>query len=272
VERVHDLIGNIVMTTLVLAIWLMGKVLSEPARTPRSFALGWEPRLRRLGRYLWQPASPFYAALTIATLVGIFAARMIYARAEAQVHTQTAPRFVARLDESRANRVAPIPREVWNELRPTSGEYVRNQNFDGPGGGDCFHFFWKPSVWNRFALVHRPDICMPGIGWELDGAPQPLDTEIDGRVVRFYLFRFRRGDARALELWGAWRNGDPVPVDYSVAQVFGKVPPPASLQFEGKRRSATEIVACSVIAQGSEPAVEIAVALLRSVFHYKSDD
>jgi hypothetical protein len=96
--------------------------------------------------------------------------------------------------------------------------------------------------------------------------------EIDGHRVRFYLFRFRRGDTHALELWGAWRNETAVPLEYTADQIFGNVPPPSSLALQGKRRSATEIVACSVISNGTEPASEIAVALLRSVFHYTSDE
>jgi exosortase len=271
VDRVHDLIGNIVITALIAGIWLIGKFLSE---RPAADLLPWDIRIKRLPQNLFAPASAVFVVFTVTALAGILSARLLYARAEAQDHTQTRPRFVARLEDSSVNRREPVPREVWNELHPTSGEYVRNQNREIPGGGaDCFHFFWKPSVWNRFALVHRPDICMPGIGWETDGAAKPVDAEVDGHPVRFYLFRFRRGNTHALELWGAWRNGDAVPLDYTTNQVFGVSAPPSSLRLEGKTRSATEIVACSVIADGEQPADEIAVALLRSVFHYnKTDD
>jgi hypothetical protein len=205
-------------------------------------------------------------------VVGIFGARLVYARAESGAYLQKTPRFAARIGGADRNRLATVPREVWNELHPTSGEYVRHD--DPPSGvsGDCFHFFWKPSVWNRFVLVHRPDICMPGIGWETAGPTEPVDVDLDGKTVRFYLFRFRRGNTDALELWGAWRNGNAVPIEYTAAQVLGAAPPLANMQLEGKRRSATEIVACSVIADGEEPAKEIALALLRSVFHYRTDE
>jgi exosortase len=270
VDRVHDLIGNIVITALIAGIWLIGKFLSAQ---PDALVLPSNTQIKRLGRNLFAPASAFFAILTATTLAGIVSARLLYARAEAQSHTQTRPRFLARLDDSSRNRAGQVPRDVWNELHPTSGEYVRNQNGQIPGGGaDCFHFFWKPSVWNRFALVHRPDICMPGIGWEADGVTEPVDVEIDGHLLRFYLFHFRRGNTYALELWGAWRNGDPVPLDYTANQVLGVSAPPSSLPLEGKTRSATEIVACNVIADGNRPADEIAIALLRSAFHYKIDE
>jgi hypothetical protein len=88
-------------------------------------------------------------------------------------------------------------------------------------------------------------------------------------VVQCYLFEFRRENSYALELWGVWRNGEPVSLDYNAAQAFGAVAPSASQHFEGKRRSATEIVACSLIGEGTVPSREIAVAVLRSAFEYK---
>ncbi len=273
VNEVHDLVGNIVITTLVLAIWVVGRVLSRQGDD--SFLLSDETkaRARRMAQNLVTRGSGIFAGATIAIVLGILCARLMYARMERLAQTQTSPRFVAQTGAASPNRLAPVPREVWNELHPTSGEYVRQKDSDSAGGGgDCFHFFWKPSVWNRFVLVHRPDICMPGIGWQSEAPPEAVDLEMDGQRVRFYWFRFRRGNTHALELWGAWRNGDPVPLDYTAEQVFGAAPPPSSLHLEGKRRSATEIVACSVMREGAEPVKEIAVALLRSVFHYRADE
>ncbi len=273
VDRVHDLAGNIAITTLVLAIWIAGKVLSN--RTDENlFSLrAAKERTKRLMQNLFTRGSGAFAAAAIAIVAGIFGARLVYARAEGRVYMQTSPRFTARMGTATLNRLAPVPREVWNELRPTSGEYVRHGDSDLAGRtGDGFHFFWKPSVWNRFVLVHRPDICMPGIGWQSVGPAEPVDLDLDGRAVRFYLFRFQRGNTHALELWGAWRNGDPVPLDYTAEQVLGAAPAPSSLHLEGKRRSATEIVACSIMTDGGEPAKEIAVALLQSVFQYRTDE
>jgi exosortase len=272
VDQVHDLVGNIAITALVLAIWLAGKCLSE--RRPESdLSISWLARFRSL----WSPhpslGRALYAGMAVAMLAGIFGARVVCARAEAMSHEQTSPHFIAEAGSSGQNRFLAVPREVWNELRPTSGEYIHRETAASGEGGDCYHFFWKPSVWNRFALVHRPDICMPGIGWQAAAsAPETFDLELDGRPVRFYLFRFRRGDIHALELWGAWRNGNAVPLEYTPDQIFGNVPAPSSLALQGKRRSATEIVACTVISNGTEPASEIAVALLRSVFHYTADE
>jgi len=268
-DRVHDLIGTVMITALIVGIWLVGKLLGprvthQPALSIRQIV----ERARLFFGKLMTPSGPPFRALALSFLAGIICARSLSARLEAQDRTQTAPLFVARIDQS-SQRVQ-LPREIWNELRPTTAEYIRHQSAELPrGAAECFHFFWKPSAWNRFVLVHRPDICMPGVGWEPAGAPRPLDITLDGRSIRCHLFRFRRGNACALEVWGVWRNGEPVPLDYEPAQVLSAEIRPTSLHLEGKRRSATEIVACSVIADGAPPRDEIAVALLQSVFQYK---
>jgi exosortase len=270
-DRYHDIIGNVMITLLILAIWLAGKLLA-PRQSSMSVAdaiYGW-----RRGRSRRVPfvVSPIFRPLTLTFLAGLFCARILYASLEVRDRTQTSPLFAARID-SRENKRATVPRAVWNELNPTSGEYIRHENPELPGGGaDCFHFFWKPSPWNRFALVHRPDICMPGIGWTLDGPPEPREVQIDGHAIRCYLFRFRRENLHALELWGAWRNGKPVAIDYRPEEVLGVVPASSSLDLAGKRRSATEIVACNIISNGVKPEAEIAVALLPSVFDYKPNE
>jgi exosortase len=268
-DRVHDFIGNVAITALILGIWIAGKLLAP--RLARRLSLSIQEiagRARYVLHRMVTPASSIFCVLALSFVAGILCARGLYAKLEAEDQTQTSPFFVAKIDNS--NQLLHLPREIWNELRPTKAEFIRHQSAELPGGSaDCFHFFWKPSAWNRFVLVHRPDICMPGIGWAQVAAPEPLDVTIGGRTIRCHLFRFRRGNFYALELWGVWRNGEPVPLEYQAAQVFGATIPPASLHLEGKRRSATEIVACAVISNGTSPADEIAVALLRSVFQYK---
>lgn len=268
-DRVHDLIGNIVITALLLLIWVAGRVLA-----PRqSSALGLSIKqiiqhLRLFVRTLTIPAGQTLRVLALSLLIGIIGAQSLSAWIEAKEQVQTVPLFYAKIN--RSNQFLRIPPEIWNELRPTTGEQIRHQGAELPGGtADCFHFFWKPSLWNRFALVHRPDICMPGVGWKSSGPPEPLIVSLDGESIRCHLFRFRRGDVYAAELWGVWRNGQPLSIDYKPAQVMGVVVPPPSLHLEGKRGSATEMIACSVIADGTAPPAEKAVAVLRSVFEYK---
>jgi exosortase len=261
VEQVHDLVGNIVVTAMVAGVWILGRLLREkPTGESR-----WE--FASLREVWLGPSSRALATVVVSLVVGLTGARIFSARLDARAASQTSPFFAPRTSD--ADRSGDIPKSVWTELHPSSGEYIRHRNDGLPkGGADCFHFFWKPSPWNRFALVHRPDVCMPGVGWSSVGGATAQEIELDGRRLRFHVFRFRRGNTHALELWGAWRNGEPVPMEYRAEQIIGAAPLPPSLQLEGKRRSATEIVSCSLISDGDEPSTEAALETLRAVFKY----
>lgn len=263
-DQVHDLIGNVMITALIVAIWIAGKLLASGERPMSGESI--KERLRSLR--LMGPAAPVFRTLSCGFLIGIISARVVTARIEAQDQTQKTPFFASKADNSNQRRL--LSRDIVNELHPTTAEYIHRGDAGLPRGeADCFHFFWKPSPWNRFLLVHRPDICMPGIGWAQTASPKAVDVQLSGQSVRCQLFRFQRGNVYALELWGVWRNGEPVSIDYEAAQVLGAVPAPPSLHFEGKRHSATEIVACTVIADNAAPADDTAVTLLQAVFQYK---
>jgi exosortase/archaeosortase family protein len=267
VESVHDLIGTIMISTLIGVIWLSAKLLSR--KRPR---IGLGDIILAARRFGVTAATRYrrpLVAIAWAVVAGLVSARAVSAHLESRDHTQFTPFFSVRNGGSDTLQHVQVPREIWNELRPSSGEYVRLARRDLPGGAaDTYHFFWKPSPWNRFALVHRPDVCMPGIGWETVGQPTPVQVDFGEHGVRCYAFRFRRGNAHALELWGVWRNGDAVPIDYTPEQALGASVAPSHLKLEGKRRSATEIVACSVIGENEPPALHIAVAVMQSVFQY----
>ena len=267
VDKIHDLTGTLAVTTLVVAIWICARTLCQRGDSVEHFRFEkLNAHLRAMAEAIPSALARAASALLIAGIFGIGIAQMVSARIEAQDRTQTAPFFSVREDPSQTR--VQLPREVWNELYPTSGEYIRIHHPQF-GVGDTFHFFWKPSPWNRFVLVHRPDICMPGIGWESVGPPESITIDFSGRQLQLYLFRFRRGHSQALELWGVWRNGDAVPLDYEPDQVLrtAAAPPP---HREGKRRSATEIVACVIGGDANRPPnVEQAIAILKSVFQYR---
>ena len=271
VEEVHDLIGNVAVSALIVGVWFAGKLLSARARAVplvpvRDLLL----QARQSVKGLFASGESALAPIFIASVIGFVFARGAYAAFESREHAQSSAFFHLRANTAAGQQLLPVPRQIWNELRPTSGAYIRREDPGLPRGvADLYHFFWKPSPWNRFALVHRPDICMPGIGWESTGPPEPLTVDFDNVKAHCHLFRFRRGEYHALQLWGVWRNGVPVALDYTPQQVLGAAEPPPDLPLEGKRRSATEIIACSLISEHTAPEAEMAAEILRSVFAYQ---
>jgi exosortase len=268
VEKIHDLTGTLAITALVVAIWICARALRSRHHASAHFGFqNLHARLRAIGATIPTTLQSAALAILIVGVFGIAIAQIVSAKIETRDQTQTAPFFSVREGPS-LTRVR-LPRDVWNELHPTSGEYVRIHD-PRLGAGETFHFFWKPSPWNRFVLVHRPDICMPGIGWESSGPPESITIDFSGRQTQLYLFRFQRGDIQALELWGVWRNGDAVPLDYQPNQVLRTAAARPALHLEGKRRSATEIVACVVGGDANHPPnAEQAIAILKSVFQYQ---
>jgi exosortase len=272
VENIHDLTGNLVVTAMVVAIWFCGWLLRGGVRPAaidfKKVPERWRMLTGRFSRGLTTTA----AALLFAGILGISAAQMTSAKIEARDRAQILPFFSVRHDGAVAQTRIELPREVWDELHPSSGEAIRVQD-KRLGYAESYHFFWKPSPWNRFVLVHRPDICMPGVGWQSAGGPQQLTVNFSGHEVQLYLFRFRRAEIEALELWGVWRNGDPVPLDYQPDEVMRAAVAPPSLHLEGKRRSATEIVSCVIAGDRRyPPEPQRAVAILKSLFHYHPGD
>jgi len=267
VEKIHDLTGTLAVIVLVIAIWICALALRSRHRA--SVRFGFEnvrARLRAVAAAIPATLQRAANAILLAGIFGIAIGQIASAKIEARDQTQTAPFFSVR--ESPSQTRVRLPRDVWNELHPTSGEYIRTRD-SRLGSGEVFHFFWKPSPWNRFVLIHRPDICMPGVGWESRGPPESITIDFSGHQIQLYLFRFRRGDIKALELWGVWRNGDDVPLDYQPDQILRAAAAPPTLHLEGKRRSATEIVACVIGGNRDHPPdAERAIAILKSVFQY----
>jgi len=267
VEKIHDLTGTLAVIVLVIAIWICALALRSRHRA--SVRFGFEnvrARLRAVAAAIPATLQRAANAILLAGIFGIAIGQIASAKIEARDQTQTAPFFSVR--ESPSQTRVRLPRDVWNELHPTSGEYIRTRD-SRLGSGEVFHFFWKPSPWNRFVLIHRPDICMPGVGWESRGPPESITIDFSGQQIQLYLFRFRRGDIKALELWGVWRNGDAVPPEYQPNQVLRGAAAPPALHLEGKRRSATEIVACVIGGNRDHPPdAGRAIAILKSVFQY----
>src|SRR4051794_5983416 len=93
VDRVHDLVGNIVITTLVLAIWLAGRLLSRGPDHVTQLVTAFRGGMKRFLSNLFASGREIFAGATIAIVLGIFCARLLYAHEEGQGYTQTAPNF-----------------------------------------------------------------------------------------------------------------------------------------------------------------------------------
>lgn len=213
-HKAHDMVGNIAMYSLYALIYGVGKLLEPRGGAPWPEGSGgpWKARLAGLRWTAVPELRPLLAASTLMFAV----VHGWYHVLTLQVKPQTTPYFTAKIDKTAGTEKQPFDEQVWGRLGATEGEQVRHRTSTAPAGFvDAYHLFWRPSPMSKTALHHRPDICMPGSGWKQVGDVETVEASLDGRPLRWLLFRFEKSDLKALQLWGVWRNGEPVEMDYS---------------------------------------------------------
>lgn len=108
-----------------------------------------------------------------------------------------------------------VPEAILDVLRPDKYSYIREQVAGAPPRVIGYHFYWEPRKGNANQLYHRPDHCMPGAGWRINGKVTRETIRIGGRDFYFNVFPFSGPSEPALMLWGAFLNGDPVEIEFN---------------------------------------------------------
>jgi hypothetical protein len=210
----------------------------------------------------WERLPNFQFPLTVAA-IGILLCHGWYLWVERADHPQTTPSFAFQPKV----KALSIPPEVWRNLRPTAGAYGAIKDSSFPlGSASYYHFFWRPVARNASGHLHRPDACMGGIGWRLARPVESRTISISGKELSWYLLAFEKPDRKALQLWGVWKNHEPVPLDFQQ----GPGAPPISWRelLTGKRRSGVEIVSCVIPYENREPTNEEMAKALQDAFAY----
>ncbi len=108
-----------------------------------------------------------------------------------------------------------VPKAILDVLRPDQFTYIRREAAGVPPRVIGYHFYWSPREGNANQLYHRPDRCMPGAGWRINGRVTRETIQIGGRDYDFNVFPFIGPSGPALMLWGAFLNGSPVEIDFN---------------------------------------------------------
>lgn len=107
-----------------------------------------------------------------------------------------------------------VPAPVLEMMRPDDWSYIRAERDGRPAELVGYHFYWKPGRGNARQMYHRPDACMPGAGWRIDGEVTQELLRLGDRDVVFNVFPFRNPAGRSLIYWAAYLNGQPVELDF----------------------------------------------------------
>ncbi|MBL9139705.1 MAG: exosortase/archaeosortase family protein [Verrucomicrobiales bacterium] len=276
-HKAHDLIGDAVLVVLPLIAWGVGKLLTfgdgsvPTAPLPRRAAEDGTPPPTPYWKRLWLQVRelewrrmPNFAPAIAIGLAGVATYHAWLMVLDRRDPPQDAPYFTVRTGEGSKTTQEEMSPDIWAALSPSSGGTYIHRQPSVPGGRiSLYHFFWKPAAANRWVTGHRPDVCMPAGGWKKDGEVQPIDISFDGQVLRLHVFRFAGVGQRALQVWGIWRNGEAIQMDF-----FNNPTLEWSL-LTGKSRSAVEVVSCVVPYLDEQPPLDLAQQIMTSVFEYR---
>ena len=114
-----------------------------------------------------------------------------------------------------------VPQTILDVLRPDDYSYIRESVHGAPARVVGYHFYWKPRQGNANQLYHRPDRCMPGAGWRIQGKVTRETIRLGGHEFTFNVFPFQGPGGPALMLWGAYLNGEPVEIEFNTDVYLG---------------------------------------------------
>ncbi len=257
-EKLHDTGGSSILIGVTLGIFAIGIWMGKTQKMEpgRGKLKEWWDRLS------WDRLPDFRPPLAVA-LLGIGFCHAWYLWMERNDQPQVAPAFQLQAGLERQS----IPLEVWRNLRPTSGESGVRKVAELPGGRiSYYHFFWRPVARNSSGHLHRPDACMGGIGWRL---ARPVETRVfpvSGNALQWYVLAFEKPNLKVIQLWGVWKNREPVVLDFHKGAA--ELPVSWKELMQGQRRSGVEIVSCVIPYRDREPASEEIAKILQDAFIY----
>ncbi len=261
----HDPVGNVAMYSLLALIYVGGRLLSRPdaEMSASVVSVPWASRLKALKWGTLPDFRPFLAVglLMAATVqTWYFALRVKY-------KPQVVGIFTPKLVDPASAAKREFDEHVWRALAADSGvQFDILPKAPGERQISVYQLFWKPGPRVQDALGHRPDTCMPGAGWIQQGDVRKTQIRFNGHVMDFHVFTFDREDSKtkALQLWGIWRNGRPVEMDYS--RILRNSPEVFSLLPSGRHLMGVEVVSAFTTFEGEAPGLEFFERALPNYF------
>jgi exosortase len=251
----HDPVGNVAMYSLLGLIYLAGRLMTQTdAETNAPIgSTSWSTRMNALK---WGSIPNFRPFLAVG-LIMAFTAQAWYFVLRVKHKPQVVGIFAPKLKDSANTVTHEFDEHVWRLLAADSGvQFDILPTEPNSPKISVYHLFWKPSPYVQYALGHRPDVCMPGAGWILRSGVRKTQITFNGHPMDFSVFTFDREDSKTkgIQVWGIWRNGNPVEMDYqrvlrSSPEVFGLFP-------SGRHLMGIEIVSAFITFEGEAPGLE----------------
>lgn len=258
--KIHDPVGGVMSMILPVmlfgAAWLLRKEEIAMGAASRA-TLGAVARpVARVG---------LVGSAVVVLLAGFMGTNGWFWYEALKVPEQTQPNLVVRDSVQKE----PVSEATLKILQPNP-EIGHNVFFRSAavGGREIggYYFFWVPNAANVYLLGHRPDVCMAGVGWRKDGDFESIKLPISGKEMDFYKFMWKRGEKKAVQLWGIWRNGKSVEINY---RDLDSSAPVSWIELAGKRGSATELVSINIPYEGTPPDLKTMTEAMNTLVQYR---
>jgi len=252
IGQVHDALGLVSLGVLVVLTGLAGwafRSLRVKAKKPRADT----------GASSVSLSLPIGSmAIILLALGGFILAHGWYWINEAQAEGQAGPALSLR-DPAAAKPLSP---RLQSGLDPTEGMLVRTVEEDGTVANG-YHFFWSEDDADAEKFYHRPDVCMPGTGWELHGAIRKVRDPESG--IQWLALPYELSGRKALLLWASWLDGEPMTFNLETGGTTQQKTL-LSLVANGRRQFTFEVAALLVPYLEGSPPVEQALQIANGVF------
>ncbi len=244
VSFLHDPAGLLILTGVTLILFGVGKKMEV---LPERAAVRWTP--------------PDFSGLPRAWGICLLAAVVIVAAHgwywihEAQWPPRKEPFLTLKSASDLRVEEVPVPPAILEVLAPDRAAYYQCRS-RAWGEVAVYSFFWLPTTDNLVGFFHRPDVCMPSAGWQMDGEVREISARIGGEETSWYVFSFERQGRHLVQAWGVWRDGVEQGLDFSKGWRFfgGQHFQIWRYVLEGRRRSNTQIVSVILDADTADDA------------------
>ncbi|MBV9463355.1 MAG: exosortase/archaeosortase family protein [Verrucomicrobiae bacterium] len=260
-ERWHDPAGVLIIVAVTLLIAGLARHWAvSPTHRPSPLVLRWE----RL---------PDARPALICGIAALSAAHLWYFAHERASPPREVPALAWSPAPGLETRAVQVPKEILDQLQPDRGSYYevswRTATDPAAGHAAVYHFFWKPGDDLQQAFAHRPDLCMPGAGWQIKGKVLSFDVQIGPAWTTWDVFHFERDGAQVAQAWGVWRDGRRQVLSYDWGWKKWAAAEAARWHYVwvGKRNANTEIASVAVPANTASEA-ELA-ALISKLFSWE---
>lgn len=213
VEQLHDTAGYVVLAILLGGVGLATMIASRAQRLLKEDAAAAAVATSSSEKILPVPSFAGWTVLAVAAAAMLGANGWYWWRAS--LAPPPAPPLLAPVGDAGFVIDEDVPASILGVLQPDEYRYIRESIEGTPTRAVGYHFYWEPRRGNANQLYHRPDRCMPGAGWRIEGEVTRENVRLGDRDFTFNVFPFRGPGGPALMLWGSYLNGEPVEIEFN---------------------------------------------------------